>query len=145
MGARAHNFDKLLELKDAGAITSSAAAQVGGSNKIIDMGAARFDAVVKINVSAIDTTTGDEAYNILVQGSNSSTFASGVENLAALDLGGTSGRRGGGQTSVAGVYEIPVTNEQADTVYRYVRLYTFCGGTTPSINYTAFLTTPQGC
>lgn len=144
MGARGYNFDKLLQLKDAGAITASAAAQVGGSAQILDMGPARFDAVVRINVTAIDVSSADEAYDIVVQGSNSSTFASGVENLASLNLGATAARDGGAQNSGTGIYELPATNEQADTVYRYIRLYTKCAGTTPSINYDAFLTTPIG-
>ncbi|PVE25429.1 hypothetical protein DC522_05915 [Microvirga sp. KLBC 81] len=143
MGARGYNFDKLLQLKDAGAVAASAAAQVGGSNQILDMGAARFDAVARINVSAI-TVGADNAYDIIVQGSNSATFASGIENLASLNLGNTAVRDGGAQTSTTGIYELPVTNEQADTVYRYVRIYTKVAGTTPSINFDAFLTTPIG-
>lgn len=143
MGARGYNFDKLLQLKDAGAITASAAAQVGGSNQILDMGPARFDAVVRLNLTAI-TVGADNAYDVIVQGSNSASFASGIENLASLNLGNTAVRDGGAQTSVVGIYELPVTNEQADTVYRYLRLYTKVAGTTPSINYDAFLTTPVG-
>lgn len=143
MGARGYNFDKLTQLKDAGAVTASAAAQVGGSNQILDMGAARFDAMVRINLTAI-TVGADNAYDIIVQGSNSPTFASGIENLVSLNLGNTAVRDGGAQTSGTGIYELPVTNEQADTVYRYVRVFTKVGGTTPSINYDAFLTTPIG-
>lgn len=140
MGARGYNFDRLLQLKDAGAVTSSAAAQVGGSAAVLDMGAARFDAVARINVAAI-TTGADNAYDIIVQGSNSPTFASGIENLASLNLGNTAVRDGGAQTSGPGIYELPVTNEQADTVYRYIRIYTKVAGTSPSINFDAFLTT----
>ncbi|TCR64690.1 hypothetical protein [Bosea sp. BK604] len=146
MGARGYTFDALLQLKDAGAITSSAAAQVGGQAKILDMGAGRFDGTVVVNVSAIDIVSNDEEYNIIIQGSNSSSFASGIENLAMLNLGATEVRDGGAQDSVPGQYEIGVTNEQADTVYRYIRAYTFIAGssTTPSINYTAFLSNDAG-
>jgi hypothetical protein len=145
MGARAHNFDKLLELKDAGAITASAAAQVAAANRILDMGAARFEGVVKVNVTAIDISSADEVYDLFVQGSNSSTFASGIENLAALNLGAAAlALRATAQASVAGIYEISVTNEQADVTYRYIRMFTRVAGTTPSINYTAFLTSEFG-
>lgn len=146
MGSRTFTFDALLQLKDAGAITSSAAAQVSGSNKILDMGAGRFDGVVTVDVSAIDIVSNDEEYNIIIQGSNSASFASGIENLAMLNLGATEVRDGGGQDSTVGRYEIHVTNEQADTVYRYIRAYTFIAGTstTPSINYTAFLSNDAG-
>lgn len=143
MGARGYTFDALTLLKDAGAITASAAAQVGGQAKILDMGAGRFDGTVVVNISAI-TVGADNAYDIIIQGSNSSTFASGIENLAALSLGNTAVRAGGAQTSTVGQYEIGVTNEAADVVYRYVRAYTRAAGTTPSVNYTAFLSTDAG-
>lgn len=144
MGARVYTFDALLQLKDAGAITSSAAAQVGGVAKILDMGAARFDGTVVVDVSAIDIASANEAYDIVIQGSNSSSFASGIQNLASLNLGATAVRDGGAADSLVGRYEIGVTNEQADVVYRYVRAYTVCAGTTPSVNYTAWLTNDPG-
>ncbi len=144
MGARVYTFDALLQLKDAGAITSSAAAQVGGSNKIIDMGAARFDGTVVVDVSAIDLASTNEAYDIVIQGSNSATFASGIQNLASMNLGATAARDGGAINSLVGRYEIGVTNEQADVVYRYIRAFTVCAGTTPSINYTAWLSNNPG-
>lgn len=144
MGRRVYTFDADLELKDAGAITASAAAQVDGSAKIIDMGAARFDGLALINVSALDIVSNDEVYRIFVQGSSSASFASDIENLACLELGATEVRAGGAKDSVVGIYELPVTNEAADTVYRYIRAYTQIAGTTPSINYTAFLSTQAG-
>lgn len=144
MGRRVYTFDADLELKDAGAVTSSAAAQVDGAAKILDMGAARFDGLVVINVTAIDIATNDEVYDIVVQGSNSSTFASGIENLAQINLGATEVRDGGAQDSTVGIYELPCTNEAADTVYRYIRLYTKVGAAGSSINYTAFLSTQAG-
>uniref|UniRef100_A0A9E7ZPQ8 Uncharacterized protein n=1 Tax=Bosea sp. NBC_00436 TaxID=2969620 RepID=A0A9E7ZPQ8_9HYPH len=42
MGSRTYTFDALTQLKDAGAITASAPAQVGGQAKVLDMGAGRF-------------------------------------------------------------------------------------------------------
>lgn len=144
MGSRTYTFDALLQLKDAGAITASAAAQVAAANKILDMGNGRFDGTAVIDVSAIDISSTDERYQIVVQGSNSPTFASGIENLATLDLGATASRGGGAQNSVVGRYEIGVTNEQFDTVFRYLRLFTVVSGTTPSINYTGFLSNDAG-
>lgn len=144
MGSRTYTFDALTQLKDAGAITSSAAAQVASANKILDMGAGRFDGTVVIDVSAIDISSTNEIYDIVIQGSNSASFASGIENLAQMNLAATAARDGGAQNSTVGRYEIGVTNEQADVVYRYVRAYTVCAGTTPSINYTAFLSTDAG-
>lgn len=144
MGARVFSYDNDTLLSDAGAITASAAALVSSVAKILDVGAARLDGVVVVDVSAIDISSTDERYQLIIQGSNSSSFASGIENLATLDLGATASRGGGAQNSTVGRYEIHVTNEQNDTVYRYMRLYRLLSGTTPSINSTAFLT-PYGC
>lgn len=140
MGSRSYNFDIQTLLKDAGAITASAAAQVSAVNQILDMGAARFEATAVIDVTAIDIASADEAYRIIIQGSNSATFASGIQNLATVDVGATAARPGGAADSLVGRYELMLTNEQADVTYRYIRAYTLVAGTTPSINYTAFLT-----
>lgn len=140
MGQRTYPFDIQLLLKDAGAITADAAAQVGGSNQILDMGAARIDAVAVIDVTAIDISSADENYRLVLQGSNSSSFASGIQNLAIMELGATAARPGGAADSLVGRYELLFTNEQADVTYRYLRAYTDVTGTTPSINYTAFVT-----
>jgi hypothetical protein len=144
MGSRNYTFDALLQLKDAGAVTASAAAQVASAAKILDMGAGRFDGTVVVDVSALDIVSNDEEYNIIIQGSSSATFASDIQNLAMLNLGATEVRDGGAIDSLVGRYEIGVTNEQADVTYRYIRAYTFVAGTTPSINYTAWLSNDAG-
>jgi hypothetical protein len=41
--------------------------------------------------------------------------------------------------SVIGRYELPFSNEINGTTYRYARAYTNVSGTTPSINYTAYI------
>jgi hypothetical protein len=138
---RSYTFDATMQLKDAGLIGASAAAQVGGSNQILDVGASPFMGVAVIDVSAIEIDTGNEDYQIIIQGSNSASFASGIENLAALDLGAnSSGRKGGAQDSIAGRYELPFLNVQRDTVFRYIRAYTLVAGTIATgINYKAFV------
>ena len=138
MGSKFYNFDAEFLFKDSYAVTASAAAQVAGANKIIEVGAARLDATMVIDVSAIDISSSDEAYKIIVQGSTSPTFASNIENLAVLDLGKSAARLAGAKDSVAGRYELFFTNQQADVTYPYLRVYTVCAGTTPSITYTAF-------
>lgn len=144
MGARVYNQDLELIFKDAGLVAASAAAQVGGSNRINDIGAStRFEAVMVIDVSAIEIASNDEEYTIIVQGSNSATFATGVEILAMMNLGALELRTGDvGDTSVdsvVGRYELPFVNEQADALYRYLRIYTVVSGTIATgINYKAF-------
>lgn len=140
MGQRTYPFDIQTLLKDAGAITADAAAQVGGVNQILDLGIARIDAIAVIDVTALDISSADENYRLVLQGSNSPTFASGIQNLAIMELGATAARPGGAADSLVGRYELMFTNEQADVTYRYVRAYTDVTGTTPSINYTAFVT-----
>jgi len=143
MGARVYNQDLELIFKDAGLIAADAAAQVGGSNRIIDIGlATRFEAVMLIDVTAIEIASADESYRIIVQGSSSATFASDIENLAEITLAAAAVRPGGAKASVIGRYELPFVNEQADTLYRYLRLYTDVGGTIATgINYKAFAST----
>lgn len=132
-------YDNALLLKDAGAITADAAAQVSSAAKILDLGAARVDARVIVDVSAIDVASGDESYLLRAQFSNSATFASGVIGGPILQLGDSSVLIGESADSVVGRYELAVTNQINGTTYRYMRMYTDVGGTTPSINYTAFL------
>lgn len=130
-------FDFTMRLKDAGAITADAAAQVGGAAAVLDLGASRVDGRVVIDVSAIDVSSGDELYNLKAQFSNSSTFASGVIGGPLLALGDSTVLIGESADSVVGRYELPFTNEINGTTYRYMRMYTDVTGTTPSINYVA--------
>ena len=135
-----YTFDAELEMKDAGLVASSAAAQVDAANKIADIGEGRFDGVLVIDVSAIEIADNDELYTIVVQGSSSSTFASGIENLAELSLGATEVRPGGAGDSTVGRYELPFTNNQDGSLYRYLRVYTVVAGTVATgINYTAWV------
>jgi len=140
MGRRTYNYDNDQLMKDAGLVAASAAAQVGGSNKILDMGAGRFEGVLVVDVTAIEIASNDEEYDIIVQGSSSSSFASDIQNLGQLNLGATEVRQGGAIDSTTGRYELLFTNEQDDTVYRYIRVYTVVAGSIATgINYTAFV------
>lgn len=132
-------YDNAVLLKDAGAITADAAAQVGGSNRILDLGAGRIDARIIIDVAAIDVSSADESYNLRSQYSNSSTFASGVVGGPNMQLGAAAVLIGESAASVIGRYEMKCSNEINGVIYRYMRMYTDVGGTTPSINYTAYL------
>jgi hypothetical protein len=127
---RSYTFDAALQLKDAGLVAASAASQVAASNQILDVGAAPFFGVAVIDTSAVEIDTGNELYTVTIQGSNSATFASGIENLASKTLGHTSVQPGGAQTSpAAGRYELPFINVQGDVVFRYIRQYITVAGT----------------
>jgi hypothetical protein len=129
-----------LPLKDAGLVATSAAAQVGGVDKILDIGSGNYEADIVIDVSACEVATGDEAYRIGVQISDSATFASGFYEVVALSLGDASPLAGDTDMGV-GRYIIPFRNQIADGVTkRYLRLYTTVAGTIATgINYKAYV------
>lgn len=133
---RGYTFDKDLQLKDAGAVTASAGAQVGGSAKIQDLGSGRVEGAVVIDVLAISSGGADQKYELELQLSNDSGFASGIVVAAVVKLGNAA-TTGGSANSVAGRIEQWFTNEFQSTRYRYARMYHRIAGTTPSINYTA--------
>lgn len=137
-------IDTELKLKDAGAITSSAAATVGGSAAIIDLGDSDCAGEMVIDVTAIDVASTDEAYTIILEGSDSSDFSSGTPRivpLAAAFMGAGGTIPGAGSTSTStGRHVVAWKNRHFGSRSRYVRAYTVCAGTTPSINYVAYLT-----
>ncbi len=136
-------FEPAFQLKDAGLVAADAAAQVGGVDRILDLGAARTDGRAIVDVTAIEVASGDEIYRIKLQFSNSATFASGVIGGTQIHLGDSSTLVGESADSAVGRYEIPFTNEINGTVYRYVRLYTDVSGTIATgINFSAFVVTP---
>lgn len=126
---------------DIGGATS--AGQIGIVNG--DAGTAAADAVfdVQLDVSACDATTGDEIYEVQILGSNSSTFASGVALLGVLMLGDATqlaGGTGGIDTDkAAGTHILTCRNRIGSTAYRYVRANVEVAGTTPILNFTAYI------
>lgn len=130
--SKAFTYDHSLLLKAAGAVTATAA------SSILDLGAGRWDGRVIVDISALDITTGDEAYELRVQVSSSSTFASGIQTVAAFKFGDSS-VTGGSADTVAGRYELGFSNEFNGTKYQHARINAVVAGTTPSINYSAYL------
>lgn len=127
-------------LKDAGLVAADAAATVAAAAAILDLGLARMDGRVIIDVSAIEVATGDEIYRIKTQFSNSASFASGVIGGPQYHLGDSTTLVGESADSVVGRYEMPCSNEINGTLYRYMRIYTDVTGTIATgINYTALL------
>lgn len=140
MAQRKYTFDADLELKGAGLVAASAAAQVGGVDKVLDLGAGRVDAVAVIDLAAVEVGTGNEEYDIECQFSNSPTFASTNIVGPLMRLGDSSVNFGSADTPATGRIEIPFTNEILGTIYRYMRAYTRVAGTIATgINYRAFV------
>lgn len=137
---RGFTYDKGALLHDgASAIIADGAGQVGGSAKILDIGAAAMFGVVVVDVSACDVSSNDEGYTLHVQGSNDASMTTGKIGLAAGFLGADAALLGDAARST-GRLLIPFINVGSDgTIYRYVRLYADVAGTTPSITFTAFI------
>lgn len=134
-------YDTLLQLKDAGLVAASAAAQVASAAKIVDLGAGRYVGDVIIDATAVETASSDEIYTIMCEFSNSSSFASGIVSGAMQYLGHNTPIPGGAD-AVQGVgrYILPFTNLINGNQYRYMRLYTVVDGTIATgINYSAFI------
>jgi hypothetical protein len=121
-------IDDELILKDAGAVTTSAAAEVDSSAREIELGAYSSGRLV-LDISACEDANADETYEIHWQGSTATGFSSPVDLAKFPVVRGTTGR-----------LIFPVHNKHGDVVYDFVRLYTTVGGTDPSINYTAYYT-----
>ena len=135
-------YDTLLELKAAGLVAASAAGSL-----ILDLGgggqtwpAVWFGDLI-VDVSAIEVASLDEGFTIVLSGSSSPTFASGIEEIARLTIGSVVGM-GAAATVVSdiGRYVIPVCNERNGRTYRYFRIFTIVAGTIATgINYSARL------
>lgn len=126
-------YDTALSLKAAGLVATSAA-----ESTVVDLGAGLFDGFLVLDVSALEVATGDEIYDVCLEGSNVAALASASVCLSRIRLGNAPAPADA-DTDV-GRFVIPVTNEQNGTIYRYVRIYTAVAGTIATgINFTAFL------
>lgn len=139
-------FDINLRMKDTGLIAADAAWGVGGSAKVLDVGTGNFCGKCVIDISALEIASGDERYNLIIQGSSSATFASDIVILAMLPVGDGStiatafGGSGVDVDDLAGRYVLPFTNERNNIRYRYIRGFTDVTGTIATgINFTAYV------
>lgn len=154
---RNRTFDTLLTMKDAGLVAATAAATVGGSASaaIIDTmngssqgwntgldGVPEIRGDLVIDWSACEVATGDERYDIVLQASSSSTFASDIVELAVVILGAADLPTGHTRAATAssGRHIVPWVNRVGTTNYRYLRIKTVVAGTVATgINFTAQL------
>lgn len=133
-------FDKLCELKDAGAITASVEGKVDGSAVEFDTGGGRTLGNVVVDVSAMEADSSDELYVIKLQGSNVSGFATELTDLVAISLGYDDVLVADEDKGVDR-YIFPFTNVFGKTTYRYLRIYCEISGTmVTGINFSSFLT-----
>lgn len=122
-------FDAATELKDGGAVTTAGAATVGGTPRVVNVGNALLQAVVVVDVVALDLASGDETYTVLLQGSTSPTFASNVVAVATVRATG------------AGRFTAPFVNStDGDKPLPYLRAFVQPAGTTPSLDARVWIT-----
>ena len=138
-------FDANLEMKDAGLVAASAAAQVDSSAKVLDLGTGLFEGDVMIDVTVIEIASNDEIYHIFVEGAIEVAMDTTLVPLAQLQLGALEVLGPGSShfkvDSTIGRYVIPFRNERDGVYYRYARIYTVVGGTIATgggINFTAY-------
>lgn len=121
-------LDSRLEFADAQTITSTAAStnsvDLQDSPRHIGPGQPMYVVVV---VHASDATDGNETYAVEVQTDDVSSFDSALETLGSINVP----RGSSEQIFVLG---FPYTNK------RHLRLRAVLGGTTPSLQYSAYLT-----
>ncbi len=131
-------YDNALLLKDAGAVTATGVGQVAAANRIIDLGQGRVDFRAVIDVSAI-VASSDQSYRIRIQLSTSPTFASGIMTQDTIELGHLSTTGSSASTAAPFRAEAAGSNEVNGVIYRYARVTHVIAGTSPSINYVAYL------
>lgn len=145
-------LDSATQLKDAGAVTSTAAAQVNSSAAVADLGGgyAEFDVVIDWTACEIDS--GNEKYEICIEGCAAAGFGSGVYRLANLTLGHSSVNGNATSSPPSGRMVIhannvaitSATDGNSASALRYVRARHVIAGTiSTGINYQAFLTARQ--
>jgi hypothetical protein len=128
-------YDNELNLKVAGLVAATTAGSL-----ILDLGAARINGRVIVDVTACEVASGDEKYEIEVQVSQSASLASGIFLVGCLKLGDSTVNGESADTAVPTRREIAVSNEIDGVAYRYMRLNTRVAGTVATgVNYKAFL------
>jgi len=139
---RDFTFDYDLQLKDAGLIAADDIAQVDGSDKILDFGQSRVDGRVIIDATAVEVASGDEAYEIVLEFSSSSTFASDIRQGPKFTLGDAAATvmLAADVDNGVGRYELAFTNEINGTTYRYMRMQIdVTGAIATGVDFTAFV------
>jgi hypothetical protein len=108
---------------------------------IVDLGTGLVEGYLVLDITAMDATTGDEAYTFMLEGSPDAAFgtAGNITVLAMQRTGGATGATPLGTADSVGRFAVPFRNERNGTTYRYVRLYTLLAGTTPILAFTGWL------
>ena len=135
-------FDQNLKLKDHGAVSASGYGTVGGEAVVLDVGNALIVGSLVFDVFKLDIPTNDELYRFHLMGGDDESFTNTV-SLCCLELGAAEVVEGGADSTRAR-YVLPFSNEQAGTVYRFLRVRHEIGGSAARVNYKAYVTHVHG-
>ena len=137
MAGETHNqftYDTALLLKATGLVAATA-----NGSTILDIGDGLVDAYLILDLSACEIATGDEIYTVNLEGSNVAAMTSGSVCLARKTFGNLVVPMDAA-LSASGRYVVPFRNEEAGTIYRYVRIQTTVAGTIETgINFVAWI------
>lgn len=137
-----YNFDRNLAFAEDLALTIADVIAFGGSDVILKVGPGYFEGALVFDVTVMDQTTTDEVYNFFLLGSNSSTFASGIEMLGHMQMGDAVAATRASIAdvdSILGRHVMPFTNERAGVIYDYLEIDYVPAGTTPIMTVTIFI------
>ena len=144
-----HNmFDALLEIrnKTEGAETGVSADRatlthefpfVSAAVAPIDLGPGRFHGRVYIDLISIDISSGDEIYDFVVLGKNAAETK--TVPLGGLSLGPNAAIVGSEDPVAGDQFEILFNNDVRGEVFPKITLGLLSFGTTPSIDYSAYI------
>ena len=139
-GVGVYDSETVLNDSAASAVsgTSGAAGTVGGSAKVVDLGAAaRTDGKFVVNISE-NGTSASMKQTIKLQGSDDN-FTSDIVDLVILETG-HSGQLPGDENKGAGKYVLPYTNVINGKAYRYLRAFASTSATSSDqVKYVGYL------
>lgn len=146
-------LDSATQLKDAGLLGDvDAVGTVGGAAAVADLGGGYAEFDVVIDWSACEVATGNEIYDLRIEGCAVPGFGSGVYVLGSIRLGDSTVTGNATDTPPAGRMVIhcnnvaitSATDGNSTSALRYVRVNGITGGTIATgLNYQAWLVAKQ--
>jgi hypothetical protein len=129
----------------------------GAATSYITLPPGRTQGLLMLQIHSAFITTGDEAYQFYLHGSNDPAFGAGKSDLLAVyDIAATAALRlaqppgqdtewpGLASGTSAAIYAIPVGNDRDQFTLTNLNLYVNMGGTTPSITFDSWFSPWSG-
>lgn len=132
-------FDALLQLYADAAAVATATTTTG--SLIADLGDGLVSGEMVIDINSLAVANADNIYTMILQGSNSATFANTIVDLCRVVVGHATATGESTSTSVATFKRIiqGFTNTKLGVVYRYARFRFITAGTAPSFDPECYL------